>query len=239
MLLTARIFSDAAGIAPWDGAATFIGGLAGSSHSSGKTAARAPSAGRGRLLLATLRRLVARLGAFRPAGVLLHVVLGGRLDQRANAVLHGRDPVGNLDPLRPVPLLHVSRMVAVVVGTRHAIDRRRKASEPKLLPARIADAQGLEPAPHVLAGDHLFAGHLLGVADRFGNDDRVHHAAVVKVLADLILGGLTLTLVHHVLDDVLDRRVVAADTVEVEGEIALGPVACRPRVILVARPPDA
>src|ERR1700674_3570076 len=135
MLLTARIFSDAAVIAPWAGAATFIVGLVGSSPSSRKTAARAASAGRGRLLLATLRRLVARLGAFRPAGVLLHVVLGGRLDQRAHAVLHGRDPVGNLDPLRPVPLLHVRRLMAVMVGARHAGNRRREARQPQLRPA--------------------------------------------------------------------------------------------------------
>ena len=57
---------------------------------------------------------------------------------------------------------------------------------------------------------------LLRVADRFGDDHGVHHAAIVEVLADLILLGLALALVDDVLDDVLDRRIVRADLMQVE-----------------------
>src|SRR6266508_5844572 len=74
------------------------------------------------------RRFVAGLGTLRPGLVLGDVVLGGRVEQRNHLVLDGRDPVGDLDPLGAVPLLHVRRMMAVVVVAGH-IDRRAEALE--------------------------------------------------------------------------------------------------------------
>src|SRR6202049_4969367 len=198
-----------------------------------------PAVARDEGIFVTLRRLVAGLGTLRPALVLLDVILGGRFEQRAHAILYGRDPVGDLDPFGAVQLLLVAGLVTVVVGAGHAGDRRREAGEPQFLPARVGNAERLEPAPHVLAGDHFLAGHLLGVADRLGDDHRVHHAAVVEVLAYLVLRGLALTLVAPGFYDVLDRRIIGAHAVDVEAEIALGVLARGPRVILVARPPDA
>src|SRR5206468_2623154 len=64
-------------------------------------------------------RLVARLRALRPRRVLGHVVLGCGFKQRTHLVLHGCDPVGDLDPFGPVPLLHEGRMVPVVILARH------------------------------------------------------------------------------------------------------------------------
>src|SRR4026209_2404991 len=56
-----------------------------------------------------LRRLVAFLGALRPAGGLGDIVLGGLFQHRPHLILHGRDPIGDLDPLGAVPLLHERR----------------------------------------------------------------------------------------------------------------------------------
>src|SRR5262245_39644697 len=53
------------------------------------------------------RRLVAGLRPLRPGRVLGYVVLGGGFQHRTHFLLHGRDPVGHLDPLGAVPLLHV------------------------------------------------------------------------------------------------------------------------------------
>src|SRR5690606_13585898 len=48
-----------------------------------------------------------------------------------------------------------------------------------------------------------------------------------------------LALAKDMLLDVLERRIVRTHAVEVEREITLAAVACRTRVILAARPPDA
>src|ERR1700731_4592889 len=63
-----------------------------------------------------LRRLVASLGALRPAGVRGGVLLGGRLDQRKHLVLHRLDPVGRLDPGVAVPFRDVGGVVAAVIA---------------------------------------------------------------------------------------------------------------------------
>src|SRR5437016_5387654 len=76
------------------------------------------------------RRLVASLRAGRPGLVLRHVVLGRRLEQRTHLVLHRRDPVGDLDPLGAVPLLHIGAVMAVVVAARHLVDRRAEPGQP-------------------------------------------------------------------------------------------------------------
>src|SRR5215207_5122713 len=83
----------------------------------GRSAKPSPRfAGRGKEASA---RLVAGLRALRPRRILGHVVLGGCFEQRTHLVLHGRDPVGDLDPLGAVPLLHVGRVMAVMVVARH------------------------------------------------------------------------------------------------------------------------
>src|SRR6185312_193310 len=95
-----------------------------------------------------LRRLVASLGALRPAGVALDVFGRGLLEQRLDLLLQRLDPVGRLDPLGPVPLLHVGRRVTVVVVAGH-LHRRAEVREAELLPARRRDVERLEAAPHV------------------------------------------------------------------------------------------
>src|SRR5262249_42719074 len=109
----------------------------------------------------------------------------------------------------------------VVVLARQPGDRRSELREPDLLPTLGRDAQGLKPAAYILAIHHFLAGDLLGGPDRLGDDGRVIDPAVVEGFSDLLLWCLALALVDHVLLDVLDGREVAADVVEVEGEIAL------------------
>src|SRR6185437_6214256 len=64
------------------------------------------------------------------------------------------------------------------------------------------------------------------------------HAAVIEVLADLVLLCLAV-LPDHVLLDVLDRREVVADGVEVKRQIAFAAGTGRTGVIFAAGPPDA
>ncbi len=165
-------------------------------------------------------------------------VFGGRLiDQRNDLVLHGRDPIGDLDPLGAVPLLHIGRVVAVVVvaGDLH---RRREVSKPISFHRAAVMLQRFQTAAHFITGDVLLAGDLLRVADAFGDHRSIHYAAIVEVLADLILRRLAVALVDHVLDDVLDRREVRAHGVEVERQIAFAAGTCRTRIVFAARPPD-
>src|ERR1019366_6777092 len=75
-----------------------------------------------------LRRLVASLGALRPGLVLRHIVGGRRAEQRRHLFLHRRDPVGHLAPLGAVPLHHVSRLMAVVIGAGHG-ERRAELGQ--------------------------------------------------------------------------------------------------------------
>src|ERR1035441_5141029 len=69
-----------------------------------------PCHGAGREI-SKLRRLVARLRALRPGLVLRHIVRRRRIEQRSHLLLHRRDPVGHLAPLRAVPLHPVSRLM--------------------------------------------------------------------------------------------------------------------------------
>ena len=129
-------------------------------------------------------------------------------------------------------------MVPVVIGARD-VDRRREVFEPDLLPARLGDLERLQSAPHVLAGNLLLAGELLGGADRLGDQHRVEHAAVVEILADLVAADLALALVDHVFEDVLNRREAGADRIDVERAVALGIGAGRTGVVIASRPPHA
>src|SRR5229473_2805913 len=112
-------------------------------------------------------------------------------------------------------------MLAIVIGATHATDRRAEAFEAQFLPMRRADVHRLEAAADILARHHLLAGYFLRVADRLGDQHGVINAAIVEILADLVLRGLTLALVDHELLDVFDRRKISADAVEVQAEIAL------------------
>src|ERR1041384_748999 len=116
------------------------------------------------------RGVVASLGALRPAGVLADVVLSRFVDHWDDLVLHGCDPIGNLDPFGAIPLLHIGRVVAVVIVAGH-LERSGKAVEPDLFPACRGDLQRLQAATHFIAGDVLLAGYLLCVADGLGD----HH----------------------------------------------------------------
>src|ERR1044072_2374040 len=60
-------------------------------------------------------RLVARLGALRPASVPANVFRRRGVDQRIDLLLDRRNPVRHLVPLGAVPLAHESRVVTVVV----------------------------------------------------------------------------------------------------------------------------
>ena len=124
-------------------------------------------------------------------------------------------------------------MVAIVVVAGH-LDRAGESLEAKFLPARLGDLQRLETAPHIFAGDVLLAGDLLRVADRLGDQHGVENAAVVEVLADFVLLRLPFALVHDMFHDILDGRIVRADLMQVQAEIALGLGAGRPSVILRA-----
>src|ERR1041385_5341637 len=90
-----------------------------------------------------LRRLVASLGALRPAGVLLGVILRRRLDQRTHLVLDRVEPVRGLHPLGSVPLRDECLVMAVVVvaGDLH---RRAEAFKTELLETRFCDVQRLQ-----------------------------------------------------------------------------------------------
>src|ERR1041385_2504194 len=107
-----------------------------------------------------LRGLVASLGALRPASVLADVVFSRFVDQRDDLVLHGCDPIGNLDPFGAVPLLHIGRVVAVVIIAGH-LERSGETVEPEFLPACRRDLQRLQTATHFIAGDVLLAGDFL------------------------------------------------------------------------------
>src|SRR3974377_1655204 len=97
-----------------------------------------------------LRRLVASFRALRPWLVLGQIVLRRRIKQRHDLVLHGRDPVRDLDPLGAVPLLHIGGVMAVVILASH-LDRRAEIREADLLPARRWDLQGLKTARYIIA----------------------------------------------------------------------------------------
>src|SRR5262249_14564297 len=129
-------------------------------------------------------------------------------------------------PLCAIPLRYVGRVVTVVVFTRD-LDRRGKAFSTDFLEARLGDVQGLETAAHVFAVDHFLASDLLRIADRFRDDNRIEHTAIVEVLAYAILRRLGLPRVDDVFLDVLDDREVGADLVEVERQVALGTLAGR------------
>src|SRR5215212_10249075 len=101
-----------------------------------------------------LRGIVAALAALRPAGVLVGIILGGGVEQRADLVGHRRDRLGDLDELLAVPLLHEDRQVTVMVAAGE-LDRRREAVEPDLLQALGRDVEVLETATHVLARHDL------------------------------------------------------------------------------------
>ena len=64
------------------------------------------------------------------------------------------------------------------------LDRLHEALEAQLLQPRLVEVEVLEALAHVLGVDHLLAGEALGGGDRLGDQDRVHHAAIVEVLAD-------------------------------------------------------
>src|ERR1039457_926147 len=196
-----------------------------------------PRHGAGREI-SKLRRLVARLRALRPGLVLRHIVRRRRIEQRSHLFLHRRDPVGHLAPLGAVPLHHVSRLMAVVIGAGHG-ERRAELGQAKLLPARRGDVHRLESAPHILAGHDFLAGELLRVADRFRDHHGVVDALVVVRLPNLFLRRLALALVDDGLEDVLDRREVRTHRREVQSGKALGLGAGRTRVILTTAPPDA
>src|SRR5262245_9875760 len=183
-----------------------------------------------------LRCIVAAVGAVGPARVRGGIVVRCRFRQWTYLRLERADPVGPLRPLCAIPLRHVGRVVTVVVFTRD-LYRRGKAFSTDFLEARLGDVLGLKTAAHVFAVDNLLASDLLRIADRFRDDDRVEHTAIIEVLAYAILRRLGLAFVDDVFLDVLDDREVGADLVEVKRQIALGTLAGRPRIVIAARPP--
>src|SRR5262245_488925 len=150
------------------------------------------------------RRLVAGFGALRPAGVLFDILFGRFFEHRSHLVPHGLDPVGNLDPFGPIPLLHVRRGVAVMIGAVHTLTGRRKTREAELLPPCFADVERLKAPADILAGHDLLARQLLGVADRFRYEHRVVDPAVVEIFRELVLLDLAFALVDDMLLDVLE-----------------------------------
>src|SRR2546430_17587087 len=87
------------------------------------------------------------------------LVGGGRLDLRADDVLHGLDPVRDDVPLLAVPLLDQDRAAALVVLARD-LDRVREALHPDLLEALLGQVQVLEAPAHLLGRRCLALGAL-------------------------------------------------------------------------------
>src|SRR5206468_5980399 len=88
---------------------------------------------------------------------LLGLVDGGRLDLRADDVLHGLDPVRHDVPLLAVPLLDEDRTAALVVLARD-LDRMREALHPDLVEALLGEIEILEAPANLLAGRRLALG---------------------------------------------------------------------------------
>src|SRR3569623_1800952 len=168
MLLTRRMRSGAEAV------------LTGSTADIRVNSGKRPLPANGERSFALRLLLVAGFRALRPAGIGAGIVLGGSFDQRLDLRLDRLDPVGALGPLLPIPLRHVSGVVAVVVGARD-LDRRDEAGRAHLLQPRLADLQRFETAAHVGAVDHLLAGDLLRVADRFCDDHRVVYTEDIEV----------------------------------------------------------
>src|SRR5262249_62300314 len=93
---------------------------------------------------------------------------------------------------------------------------------------------GRAGAANVLAGYDLPARRLLGVADRFRDEHGIIAPAVVEIFRELVFLDLALALVHNVLLDVLDGRIVRAPTVEVEREIAFGFLTAATSIVITA-----
>src|SRR3989442_3790591 len=130
---------------------------------------------------------------------LLGLVDGGRLDLRADDVLHGLDPVRDDVPLLAVPLLDQDRAVALVVLAPD-LYRVLKALHPDLVEALLGQAQVLEAPAHLLGRRGRPAALHRG-ADGLRREHRVHDAAVVERGAHLFLLARALALVVDVLDD--------------------------------------
>jgi hypothetical protein len=64
----------------------------------------------------TLRRLVAGLGSFGPAGISPNVAAGCAVDQWQDLILDRLNPAGRLRPLGPVPLDQIDAVVTIVIG---------------------------------------------------------------------------------------------------------------------------
>src|SRR5205809_6794558 len=90
---------------------------------------------------------------------LLGLVDGGRLDLRADDVLHGLDAVRDDVPLLAVPLLDQDRGAALVVLARD-LDRAREALHPDLLEALLGQVQVLEAPAQCVAVARLALGAL-------------------------------------------------------------------------------
>ena len=129
-------------------------------------------------------------------------------------------------------------IVAVVVGAVQ-MDGLGKAGEAQFLPARFADVERLQATAHVRTVNQFLAGQLLRVADTLGNQDSIHDSPVVKIFADLVLRCLAFALVDHVFEDVLDRRIVLADSIDVECSVTLAGCTCWACILVAAGPPHA
>src|ERR1700722_8546581 len=187
----------------------------------------------------SLRRLIARFGPLRPAGIGFHVVLRSGIDQRQHFVLDRLDRGHCRLPLRAVPLHDGNAAVAIVVGAADFY-WSREVLQADFLESRRGNAERFHAATEILTIDNLLAGQMLGVADRFGHDDRVENGAVIKILADFVFrSDFAFALVDYVFDDVLQRRKVRTDRVEIERFVAFGVGAGRSRVVVAAGPPNA
>src|SRR3569832_694867 len=148
MLLTRRMRSGAEAV------------LTGSTADNRVNTGKRPLPANGERSFALRLLLVAGFRALRPAGIGAGIVMRRRQDQRLDLRLDRLDPVGTLGPLLAVPLRHVGRVMAVMVGAGD-LHRRDEAGRTHFLQPRFADLESLEAAPHVGAVDHLLAGDLL------------------------------------------------------------------------------
>src|SRR6267143_4744135 len=113
---------------------------------------------------------------------LLALFDGGRLQLRADDVLHRRDPVGHEGPFLAVPLLEHHRAGALVVLTRD-LHGMREALHPQLVEPLLGEVPVLEAPPHLLAGEGLVAELAHRGPDGLGAEHGVGDTAVVEHLA--------------------------------------------------------
>jgi hypothetical protein len=168
------------------------------------------------------------------------VLLGRGLDQRADDLLIGLQPVGGPDELLAVPGVHAGPVGAQVVGAAGG-DRAHHALEAQAVELGLRQVQVLVAPAGLLAGHDLaLADTSPGRRDAFGGQHRAHHTAHVEHAAHFFLRPGALALGVHLVEDVLDDlRLGLGAVLHHHRAVALGGFADVLQIRLGTRPPGA